>query len=539
MDGSIQPDDAEAVRRTQRQTQRVDRLKTVMSKTQDVEPKKSKLPRHLAILKELISDFGKWLAQPYNVDVEIPDSDDEENAPQAEAQDLPRKTWREKLHTVVVSNGFEATSCFLVIANLAFLGVQANCNGGCGTYTTAMLSTFDNFFTATFLLEWLLCVTAHGGSYFTTPETVMANMLDTFIVWVVGVFLLWVAPVLLNQEGLAALQAIRAIRAMRSLRSFKVLRHFQSFRMLLTGVLGTIPTLLACCLMMFLTVMTFGIISVDIIGRDEAWGLAASGTAAWYFQNGLIQASMTMSRFIFSDNAVDFIEELQEQQPYIWIYCFLFMAISAYVILNLVTAVICDKAQQIVNDNEAERLFEMRQEEKRNMKDLKRIFEVLDEDGSGLVTTEEFDAAFEIPECRDKFFLLGFDEEEMKQLFRVLDNDGEGELSVQEFLKGMVQVQGDCDSRSMLMATKSFEKVSMTYDKVKGSGGASVAPRMTQTQKSLEEWLTEIENLTTERLDQIERHLQNLESKADGFEKKTGHHRVLPPLAVEGEAAGS
>lgn len=526
----------EAMRRT-RQTQRMDRLKSVMSKAQDAEPK-TKLPRHLAMVKDLISDFGKWLGQPYNVDVEIPDSDDEEHG-EAEAEDLPRKTWREKLHTVVVSNGFEATSCFLVIANMAFLGVQANCNLGCGTYTTAMLSTFDNFFTATFLLEWLLCVAVHGGSYFTTPETVMANLLDTFIVWVVGVFLLWVAPVLLNQEGLAALQAIRAIRAMRSLRSFKVLRHFQSFRMLLTGVLGTIPTLLACCLMMFLTVLTFGIISVDIIGRDAAWGLAASGTAAWYFQNGLIQASMTMSRFIFSDNAVDFIEELQEQQPYIWIYCFLFMAISAYVILNLVTAVICDKAQQIVNDNEAERLFEMRQEEKRNMKDLKSIWEVLDEDGSGLVTTEEFDAAFEIPECRDKFFLLGFDEEEMKQLFRVLDTDGEGELSVQEFLKGMVQVQGDCDSRSMLMATKSFEKVSMTYDKVKGSGGKTsvAAARTTQTQRSLEEWLTEIENLTTQRLDQIERHLQNLESKADGFEKKLDIIEYLPPLAVEGEAA--
>ena len=32
--------------------------------------------------------------------------------------------------------------------------------------------------------EWLLCVAVHGGSYFTTPETVMANLLDTFIVWV-------------------------------------------------------------------------------------------------------------------------------------------------------------------------------------------------------------------------------------------------------------------------------------------------------------------------------------------------------------------
>eukprot|EP00913_Durusdinium_trenchii_P013934 g13083.t1 len=140
-----------------------------------------------------------------------------------------------------------------------------------------------------------------------------------------------------------------------------------------------------------------------------------------------------MSRFIFSDNAVQLIEDLQVKQPYIWIYCFLFMAIAAYVILNLVTAVICDKAQMIVNENEAEKLFEMRMEEKKNMKDLKtlacnppnamsklvcssileprRIFQVLDEDGSGQVTTEEFDAAFEIPECRDKFFLLGFEEE--------------------------------------------------------------------------------------------------------------------------------
>ena len=41
------------------------------------------------------------------------------------------------------------------------------------------------------------------------------------------------------------------------------------------------------------------------------------------------------------DNAVSLIEELQETQPFIWIYCFAFMAIAAYVILNLVTATIC------------------------------------------------------------------------------------------------------------------------------------------------------------------------------------------------------
>ena len=38
-------------------------------------------------------------------------------------------------------------------------------------------------------------------------------------------------------------------------------------------------------------------------GRDAAWGTAPEGTAAWYFQNGVIQASLTMSRFIFSSLA--------------------------------------------------------------------------------------------------------------------------------------------------------------------------------------------------------------------------------------------
>jgi hypothetical protein len=35
---------------------------------------------------------------------------------------------------------------------------------------------------------------------------------------------------------------------------------------------------------------TFFYSQLPFLGRDEAWGLAASGTAAWYFQNGLIQA---------------------------------------------------------------------------------------------------------------------------------------------------------------------------------------------------------------------------------------------------------
>ena len=42
--------------------------------------------------------------------------------------------------------------------------------------------------------------------------------------------------------------------------------------------------------MIFLTDLTFGIVSVDLIGREPSWGLAAPGEAAWNFQNGVLQA---------------------------------------------------------------------------------------------------------------------------------------------------------------------------------------------------------------------------------------------------------
>eukprot|EP00439_Symbiodinium_sp_Y106_P030789 s1890_g3.t1 len=528
----LQPVPAAAAASETVRPSRAERLKTVFeAPSQDNLDKDS--PRTNAACSKLrgaASDLIAWSVQPYNVDVELPDSDDEDNIKNGEADKEPvaKLTMREKLRKLVTSNGFEAMSCTLISINLIFLGVQADCQKGCSSFTVAMIGTLDESFTALFLVEWCLCVAAHGTSYFSTAS----NWLDTFIVWVVGVFLLWIAPLVFGAEGLAAFQAIRAIRGMRSLRSFRVLRHFQSFRMLLTGFLGTIFTLAACILMIFLTDLTFGIISVDIIGRDSRWGTAPEGTAAWYFQNGLIQASLTMSRFIFSDNAVSLIEELQETQPFIWIYCFAFMAIAAYVILNLVTATICDKAQAIVNENEAERLFEMRMEEKRNMKDLKHIFEVLDEDGSGLVTTEEFDAAFEIQRCRDKFFLLGFEEEEMKQLFRVLDDDGQGELSVSEFLKGMAQVQGDADSKAMLVASKTMEKVKVAYEKVMGAKGGTASMELRQTiraEPTLDEQLTSLESYAMARLDRIDELLRSFHAKADSFERKLRTIESLPP----------
>lgn len=384
--------------------------------------------------ERLTREFTEWCTAPY---IAEDDEGDDESTAEETDQSKPKAAEnleRPLLQRLVNSNGFEACSMMSIILCMFFLGADAACFT-CQDGTKVFYEVMNQLFVFAFLVEWCLRVAKDGKKYFLPLKA--EHVLDTLIVWVCGVLLGWIIPLTLQDVKRSPItQSLNVLRSMRTLRFFAFLKNFDTFKMLLAGLLGTISTLAACVILLAMLDLLFGIIAIELIGRFEAWGLAERGTAAWNFQNGLIPSCMAMTRFIFWDNASDFLAELLEKQPYIWIFCFCYIAISAYVILNLVTAVICRKAQSMSQANLAERAKEVREEEKKTLKDLKNLFLKLDADGSGQVSFEEFDAAFRIPEIRYKFVVLGFDEEEAKRLFKVLDADGEGELSVSEFTKG-------------------------------------------------------------------------------------------------------
>lgn len=62
------------------------------------------------------------------------------------------------------------------------------------------------------------------------------------------------------------------------------MKTFESFKMLLAGILGTATTLAACVALLAMVDLLFGILAIELIGNFEAWGNAPRGTAAWNFQ---------------------------------------------------------------------------------------------------------------------------------------------------------------------------------------------------------------------------------------------------------------
>jgi len=306
---------------------------------------------------------------------------------------------------------------------------------------------------------------------------------------------------------------------LRLVRMFEVMKQFGAFRTLVGGILGTQKTLLACCVLLMATVFLFAVLAIELYG--------ASGTVAtdinnydFYFQNGVTWACLEITRFMTMDNAIDHLQHFFGNYTLAPVFFYSFMAISAYVIMNLVTAVIVDHALQMAQANEAEVAKELRRKQKRDLKDLKRMFCRLDTDGSAAVDAQEFAQAFENDKMRAKLESLGFEEDELKELFMVLDDDGgEGSLDIKEFCVGISKMKGEAQAKDLLVANKTTEKVLKLmrryfFSNVVQRKSIQKDDEVTAFMGPVEKSLIDIDQVLKDRMNKIEEKLRLLKRAA-------------------------
>eukprot|EP00438_Fugacium_kawagutii_P014870 Skav220146 [mRNA] locus=scaffold1320:417550:436226:+ [translate_table: standard] len=163
------------------------------------------------------------------------------------------QSWNEQplLDRVVSSNGFEACSMMSIMLCIFFLGADAACFNSCSAGTQVFYEVMNQLFVLAFLVEWILRVLKDGKNYFVPLKA--EHVLDTVIVWLCGVLLGWIIPLAVaDVQSSPITQSLNVLRSMRTLRFFAFLKHFETFKMLLTGILGTYATLAACVALLFM-----------------------------------------------------------------------------------------------------------------------------------------------------------------------------------------------------------------------------------------------------------------------------------------------
>ncbi|CAE7031831.1 BCS1 [Symbiodinium sp. CCMP2592] len=318
----------------------------------------------------------------------------------------------------------------------------------------------ESMVTAFFLLEWCLRVRVFGLKWFKDSE----HLLDTFIVWCPGVVVVWIMqPLQIEAEASDLFKFFRIARMLRFVQLVKAFKHVSAFEdlwKLVRGLVSSGGTLASAMSLIVFNLYVFAIFCCELIGFQQFPADASDGAKEAQERFKGISASMlTLTRFMHGDDSQGIMDALVEELPWIWIFLWLFTAMSSFVLLNLVTAVIVQQAMDMSKGDEKEMAILRKREQEREMKELEEMFREIDEDGSGIVSLAEFKEAFKDPAICDKFLMLGLKEEQAMELFSLLDTGGEGELDLSEFMQGMSQLKGVAKNKDMVMLTKGIERL--------------------------------------------------------------------------------
>jgi len=123
-------------------------------------------------------------------------------------------------------------------------------------------------------------------------------------------------------------------------------------------------------------------------------------------------------------------------------------------IMNLIVAVIVDKATE-ARENDAE--FKMREKqhlEDQRMAEMKRMFEEMDKDENGEMSLQELQrGARTNDEFGNILSLMDISSDQLETVFKIIDQDGSGSVSQEEFCEQLVKMKSQ-DSRTLLMLIK-------------------------------------------------------------------------------------
>lgn len=378
------------------------------------------------------------------------------------------------LQKLTRSKCFEIFFALMIVSNSVVLAVelefQARNLGNAHTWADFLLTYVYN---AIFLLELLLRVSAEGfcGFYCRAGNAGWA-ILDTVVACISVVELFSSSVVAMgshenvNEErsenlgGLINMRIVRMIRVARMLRTFRAFRLFRfmgHLQTLLFSIFATLKSLAWATVLMFVIIYVFGVTFTQCAIDGRLNGADDNELVLLDVYWGSLDRSMgTLFQAISNGVSWRPAYELLNNISYLCGWLFLLFVIFAYfVLLNVVTGVFCNSAIESAQKNPELIVNHLAQTKKRHMTALSKLFHDMDNDNTGNITIVEFEALLQDDMANAQFQALELNIGDAWTLFKLIDDDGSGTVSIDEFLNGCEALKGG--ARSIDVAASRYE----------------------------------------------------------------------------------
>eukprot|EP00930_Biecheleria_cincta_P098305 TRINITY_DN89978_c0_g1_i1.p1 TRINITY_DN89978_c0_g1~~TRINITY_DN89978_c0_g1_i1.p1 ORF type:complete len:522 (-),score=110.65 TRINITY_DN89978_c0_g1_i1:38-1603(-) len=417
--------------------------------------------------------------------------------PPAETADiLERLRW--SVLMVLVDTRFDALIGIVILVNSVTVGVQASYE--LQGKSVAVFDLLEHIFLAIYTVELSMRFFSLGWKCLYSGWVAF-----DFALVVLGILSTWVLVPILTAatkgeieqiDGLAAIMVLRVLRILRLARSLRLVVQFHTLWMLVRGLLTSAGSIFYTFVLMILLLYVFACMGVELISKSEYLKENEATKAIVANQwSSLLTCMLTLVQFVTLDSVGGIYAPMIHADWFLTMYFMTFILIVSVTTMNLVTAVIVEGAlalakedKEVKNAHEAKRVTAL-------LPQLKEMFLELDEDGGGTLSLDEVENAPQ--EVQDQLAKIGGCD--MSVMFELLDDDGSGEITVEDFCEGLLQMVSSDQSVEFIRMRKllAHNKVKMDGVKQELSKIEEKADKLIETQAesfgNLKEVLSRIE----------------------------------------------
>jgi len=291
------------------------------------------------------------------------------------------------------------------------------------------------------------------------------NMFDAFLVCLSTVELI-VLPAALSAGGdtefqASAIRVLKLMRIYRTLRIVKTMHVFRQLRLLVRTCVASIGALFWSLVLLLLLNIGFALMmaqalqtfilddTVDLDARTQINEFYGSFTRSFYTIFEVTHSGSWPSRV---RPVLDLVN------PWYAALFLPYIALVVFAVIRVVTALfIKETLASAANDAELA-IEETRRNALEYQEKLEELFQIVDDDGDGHLTPEEFIEAMSLPSVQQYMKFLDVSVRDVRPLFDIL-SEGDGLITIAEFCQGLMQLKGQARALDIVILQHENSKV--------------------------------------------------------------------------------
>mmetsp|Transcript_1028 Transcript_1028/g.4214 ORF Transcript_1028/g.4214 Transcript_1028/m.4214 type:complete len:338 (-) Transcript_1028:118-1131(-) len=268
--------------------------------------------------------------------------------------------------------------------------------------------------TVFFFLELVLRMVNMGADFWIKADGRCWNMFDLFLVLF---SLAELAVMFSNTSQDLGGNRLKTIKMLRIVRVFRVFRFFRELSLVALMIIDSMRSLLWALVLMTIIIYVFAILNDGHVPGLDVERYFGSLYKTVYI---LVQCMMNgVSWGVVADT-------LHNLHPLVLGAFFFYLAFTILAVMNIITGVFVDNAVETAKTQRdwlVQKQLELRE---KYVVEMREIFLDLDEDASGTMTLEELTRGLKDPRVQSYFTALGLELHDTARLFNLIDDDGSG-----------------------------------------------------------------------------------------------------------------